>query len=270
MLRCLLFASLAGAVAAQAPDTSLTFEVASVRPAGHRSADDTPGQGSGGGRLGGPGTGNPGRIFYFGATLQRLVMDAFEVQADQISGPEWLASEKFDITANVAKRTSKEQSDVMLQNLLVERFKLSFHKITKDGPVYDLTVASGGPKLAPAATGGRRGVQSARLSNGLVRRTCRSCAIAELIRAVQGFDAARLAPDRLVDKTGLTGRYQFTLEYLQSSVNTLKLSAIQSQAHSGQDVFTALETQLGLKAEKGQGPEEVLVIDHIDKTATEN
>ncbi len=257
-----------GVAFGQTPDADLTFEVASVRPSGPSSAnssDETPSDA----RLGGPGTANPGRIFYSHASLQRLLMDAYQVQPDQIAGPEWLPAEKFVITANVRKGATPEEANAMLQNLLIERFKLALHHTTKEGTVYQLTVDRGGAKLAPAAAGERRrGMQSTR-NNGLQRKTCRGCTIADLIQGVQGFDTHRLAPDRIVDQTGLKGSYDFTLEYAGSQ-SSWKLSAIQSQEHAGQDLFSALEKQLGLKLEKGKGPVDMLVIDHLEKIPTEN
>ncbi len=269
ILACLLTGALA--------QTLETFEVASVRPSGPRSADspDEAAPDAPTGQMGGPGTSDPTRIFYSRVALQRLVMNAYGVQADQISGPEWLASEKFDITANVRTGATQQQVDGMLQNLLIDRFKLALHHTTKDGLVYALTVAKGGPKLkessSAAAPGGRGGLQTAR-NNGIQRETCQACAIADLIRGVQGFDAQRLAPERIVDKTGLTGSYDFTLEFAAplAGGKPLKLSALQTQARAGQDVFTALERELGLKLEKGRGPVDMLVIEHVEKTPTEN
>jgi uncharacterized protein (TIGR03435 family) len=256
-------------------DTTLTFEVASLRPSGPSSGDDVRvGGGAVGapvGQMGGPGTSNPARIFYSRAPLQRLLMNAYQVQADQISGPDWLGSEKFDITANLRKGATQAQVDVMLQNLLIERFKLELHHTTKDGPVYELTVAKGGPKLMPAAQGSHTRVETAHVK-GLLRKTCGACSISDLIQAVQGFDERRMAPDRIVDKTGLSGKYAFTLEYVSSLApgTPLKLSALQSQSDSGQDVFTALEKQLGLRLDKGRAAVDRLIIDRIEKTPAEN
>jgi|SRR5580692_2615285 uncharacterized protein (TIGR03435 family) len=274
ILACLSIGALA--------QTLETFEVASVRPSGPRSADspDEAAPDAPTGQMGGPGTSDPTRIFYSRVPLQRLVMNAYGVQADQISGPVWLESERFDITANVRRGATQAQVDGMLQNLLIERFKLALHHTTKDGPVYELTVAKGGAKLKEsslkessggAAPGGRGRVEMAR-NNGIQRETCHACSIADLIRGVQGFDPQRLAPERIVDKTGLTGSYEFTLEFAAplAGGKPMKLSAIQSQAHAGQDVFAALERQLGLKLEKGRGPVDMLVIEHVEKTPTEN
>jgi uncharacterized protein (TIGR03435 family) len=158
----------------------------------------------------------------------------------------------------------------MLQNMLIERFKLALHHATKQGPVYELRVAPEGLKMKEAPLDGRRSLEAAKV-NGLQRRTCRACTIQDLIEAVQGFSVDRMAPDRIIDKTGLSARYDFTLEYSVSAAGgPLKLSALQSQAHMGQDVFTALEKQLGLKLDKSRAPVDFLIIDHIEKVPTEN
>ncbi len=252
---------------AQAPDPALVFEAASLRPSGSAPVDSDPNAAvSAGRRFGGPGTSSPGRIFYSRTPLRRLIMDAYQVQSEQVSGPEWLDSEKFDITANVRKGATKDQVDLMLQNLLKERFKLTLHKSTKEGLVYELTVVKGGSRMKAAASSERPEIRMAR-NNGLQRRTCRACSIADLIRSVEGFDPQRLAPERIVDRTGLTGRYDFTLEFESSLTSrSLKLSALQTQAHSGEDIFTALEKQLGLRLKQGSGPVELLIVDHIERT----
>jgi uncharacterized protein (TIGR03435 family) len=254
-----------------APDPALVFEAASLRPSGPGPLDpDSNAAASAGHRLGGPGTSSPGRIFYSRTPLRRLIMDAYQVQAEQVSGPEWLDSEKFDITANVRKGATKDQVDVMLQNLLKERFKLVLHKSAKEGLVYDLTVAKGGPKMKAAASSEPPEIRMAR-NHGLQRRICRACSIADLIRGVEGFDPQRMAPERIVDRTGLTGRYNFILEYESSLTSgSLKLSALQNQAHSGEDIFVALEKQLGLTLKQGGGPVELLIVDQIERTPSAN
>ncbi len=256
-------------------DPTWTFEVASLRPSGSNSGDDVRvGGGAVGapvGQMGGPGTSNPARIFYSRASLQRLLMNAYQVQADQLSGPDWLAAEKFDITANIRRGSTQAQVNVMLQNLLIERFKLALHHTTKDGPVYELTVAKTGSRLTPASPEAHTRMETAHVS-GLQRKTCRACSMADLIEGVQGFDDKRMAPDRIVDKTGLSGKYDFTLEYVSSSApgTPLKLSALQSQSNAGSDVFAALEKQLGLRLDKGRAAVDMVIVDHIEKTPAEN
>jgi uncharacterized protein (TIGR03435 family) len=130
-------------VFAQAAAESPTFEVASVKPA------EAP---SGMGMMrvmmrGGPGSPDPGQITYSNVSLKNILMNAYAVKGYQISGPKWLDSERFDIVAKIPKGATKEQFQVMLQNLLAERFKLTLHHETKELPMYALVVGKGGPKL---------------------------------------------------------------------------------------------------------------------------
>lgn len=136
----------AGALLAQTTADNLTFEVASVKPA----APPTPGMVTIGMR-GGPGTSDPGQVTFTNVTQRLLLAKAYGVQDYQISGPGWLASERYDIVAKVPKGATKEQFQVMIQNLLAERFKLSLHHETKELPLYLLVVAKNGPKLKASA-----------------------------------------------------------------------------------------------------------------------
>ena len=120
----------------------LEFEVASVKPAAPQT---------GGrvfvGRQGGPGTPDPGRVTYTNVALKNLITMAYDVKPYQVTGPDWLETERFDIQAKLPQGATKEQANMMMQNLLAERFKLSFHKVTKEFPLYELVVGKNGPKL---------------------------------------------------------------------------------------------------------------------------
>ena len=143
----------------QAAAESPTFEVASVKPA-------EPPAGMGMMRVmmrGGPGSPDPGQITYSNVSLKNVLTIAYAVKGYQINGPKWLDSERFDIVAKIAKGATKEQFQLMLQNLLAERFKLTLHHETKELPMYALVVGKGGPKLKesveddPAAGAGSPG-----------------------------------------------------------------------------------------------------------------
>ncbi len=128
---------------AKPAEAKLEFEVASIKPSAL--------SGRGVIRLGprgGPGSGDPGRVTYTFSTIRDLMVDAYGVKRNQISGgPNWLDSERFDIVAKVPAGATKEQVKVMLQNLLAERFKLMLHREAKEQPVYALVVGARGPKL---------------------------------------------------------------------------------------------------------------------------
>src|SRR5581483_9473134 len=114
-----------------APQEPPAFEAASVKPSGPKSI-----------RMfeGGPGTRDPGRITWSRATLHDVIYDAFHLQdGEQISGPDWIASEPYDITAKIPAGATKEQFRLMLQGLLAERFHMVLHHQSKEFPVYFLT-----------------------------------------------------------------------------------------------------------------------------------
>src|SRR5688500_13971235 len=131
----------------------LTFEEASIRPAvpppvggfmpGTRPTCPLTG-------CGGPGTGSPERITYIYASLRNLIRVAYDLEEYQLEGPGWLDDARFDVVVNVPRGATRAQANVMLQNLLADRFQLKFHRSTVEVPIYALLVANGGPKLKTA------------------------------------------------------------------------------------------------------------------------
>jgi len=285
---------------AQSP-APLAFEVASARVA-NREPPSRPFPAAGQ-ITGGPETPDPTRITYTWVLVRRLLMDAFGVPLDQISGSDWVMGQdaRFDIVANVPAGATKEQANEMLLNLLKERFHLAYHREKKDFDLYTLTVAKGEPKLKdavipdgpppeapkpgtiatrapldrdgfpqlPAGRGNAQGVTN----NGVSRFTFRMSTPQSLLSMLQ----FNLGPSRTVDKTGLTGKYDFTLEFsaagLPGPMGRGGLNAApgaDDTSDSAPSLFTALEKQLGLKLEKSKTQLDVVVVDHMDKTPTEN
>ena len=285
---------------AQTP-APLRFEVASVHPAGAKPPyTPIPAAGE---IKGGPGTGDPTRMTFTWVLVRRLLMNAFALPLDQISGSDWVMGQdaRFDISAIVPAGATKEQANEMLLNLLKERFHLTYHTEKKNFDLYALVVAKGGPKLKNAAPpdgplpeapqpatiarpasldrdgfpqlpAGRPNAQG-RTQNGVTRMTFRMQTPKQLLTLLQ----FQLAPSRTVDKTGLIGPYDFTLEFSNAGLTGpagRSLSA-PSPGEAGQpdtapDLFTALEKQLGLKLEKSKTQLDVIVIDHMDKQPIEN
>jgi uncharacterized protein (TIGR03435 family) len=134
-----------GQSAAESP----TFEVASIKP-----APPPTGMGIRVMMRGGPGTPDPGQLTYSNVSLKNVLMNAYAVKGYQINGPKWLDSERFDIVAKIPKGATKEQFQIMLQNLLAERFKLTLHHETKELPMYALVVGKGGPKMKESVDDG--------------------------------------------------------------------------------------------------------------------
>jgi uncharacterized protein (TIGR03435 family) len=164
MQRAILSASLiiltSYAAFGQASAESTTFEVASVKPAPPPTAGMM--------RVmmrGGPGSADPGQITYSNVSLKQIMTNAYGVRGYQISGPKWLDSERFDIVAKIPKGATKETFQLMLQNLLAERFKLALHRETKELPIYALVVGKGGAKLKETVDDGA-GAQGGAASQG--------------------------------------------------------------------------------------------------------
>jgi uncharacterized protein (TIGR03435 family) len=309
---------------AQTAENSPAFEVASVKPAAPIT----------GNRImvmmrGGPGSPDPGQITYTNVTLKSVLMQAYGVKGFQISGPNWLDSERFDIVAKLPRGATKEQFKVMLQNLLAERFKLTLHREKKDLPMYALVVGKNGPKLkesvdepapkegdAPKAGGlaaddamaaavmrklamgkdgfpvlppgaGGRGATALMLTNGGARMSANGQTMAGL---------AEMLSNRLdlpvIDMTGLTGKYDYTLSFSPDGLGGMMPPAGIApplpagpppgegapgmpmagapDAQSGPNLFSALQEQLGLKLEQRKAPVDLLVIDHLEKVPIEN
>lgn len=283
---------------AAAPVFSQTpsFEVASVKPAAAQS---------GGGRgmiriQGGPGTRDPGRITYTNITAMILLSIAYDVKNFQITGPSWLESEHYDITAKVPEGATKEQTNVMLQNLITERFHLVLHHETKEMQGYELVpnktgvkVKASTPEPDAAIPGGPPpSGPPARDANGFPKLNGRGFLVM-MDMTPKGPVAKLSAKDQpmselvkmlgnqlrrpIVDKTGLTGKYDFNLEYAPDMAGMGGPPpppgggpAPTGADESGPDITTAVREQLGLKLDSKKLPVDILIIDKADKVPTEN
>ncbi len=249
---------------AQAPKQ---FEVASIKPSdpnGHGvRVEMSPG----------------GRITLSGVTVKFLMQQAYGVKDFQITGgPNWIGSEKYDISAKAEGEgdVTPEQLKPMMQGLLADRFKLTLHRETKELPVYALVVGKNGPKLkesAPEEDGGapegrRKGGTMIRMSRGQI--TGQRMSMEMLANQLSN----RLSRD-VLDKTGLKGSYDFTLEFTPEGTQSMGPreggggEAAPPPDSAAPSIFTAVQEQLGLKLESQKGPVELLVLDHIEK-ASEN
>ncbi len=135
----------AGIAAAQTPAARLEFEVASIKPALPLATQMSTGKLHVGMTIDGT------RVDLGSMSLADLVPLAFKVKPYQVSGPDWMSANRFDIIGKIPEGTTKDQVPEMLQALLADRFKLTFHRDSKDHPVYGLVVAKGGAKMKEAA-----------------------------------------------------------------------------------------------------------------------
>jgi uncharacterized protein (TIGR03435 family) len=254
----------------------LTFEVASVKPAKSASGRFT--------MNGGPGTGDPGRITYTNIMLRRILLSAYEVRNYQISGPDWLDSLRFDITAKIPDGATKEQFQSMLRNLLATRFKMTIHRESKELPIYALLTARNGPKVKATVDDGSAGkqpddqlamIQPVEGKDGFPTLSLRTPGLVSETKSGRARVTAKETPiskfaDLLsgqlgrpvIDMTGMTGNYSFVVYFTPEDRNP--------DGSSDPSIFGALQEQLGLRLEARKGPVELLVIDHAEKAPTGN
>jgi len=269
LMRALLFVPIAIFTPSHAQTTpSPSFEVATVKPIDAKNSQPPSVLISG------------DRFAATGMTLQALIKIAYDMNygADrQVSGgPAWVGSARFDVDAKEdaawaekLKQLPDEQRGAelrqMLQGLLAERFKLQVHHQSSELSVYELVLAKSGSKLMPSV---------AQLStNQQDRPEKRRTAIRFAGKGVlEGNDAdpqtlvtaLSMQPEiggrLVVDKTGLTGKYDFTLKWTPDTAQ----GADSTGTDTGLSLFTALQEQLGLRLESTKAPVDIIVIDHVE------
>jgi uncharacterized protein (TIGR03435 family) len=219
--------------------------------------------------------GTPSGIRISGAPMVNLLKDAYglyDSTDDQVIGlPPWAKAERFDIDAKVAnedvaayRKLTREQRAAMLQAVLEDRFQLKAHHETNDGPVYNLVLGKHGSKLTvtnPEVTGAAGSHVSG------CKQGCMSSNNGHLeAKGVEIKDIAAFLTDEtqrtVIDKTGLTGKYDFTLDW--TSLRWGPKDAT-NQPGAPPEIFTAVQEQLGLRLEAGKGPVESVVVDHIEE-----
>ena len=244
-------------VALTARQSAPTFEVASVKP---NTTDADPSM------LVPP----RGLVSIVNVPLQNVIVNAFGVPPFRlVDAPDWIRRERFDITARIPDAAAPGQQLLMLQALLIERFKLRTHRETRNEPTYQLVVARSdgrlGPRLTPAAVdcsnrpptpapsadsscAGLMGVGSA---GGTIALKGQS--LSRLVSAL-GMAVSRT----VVDGTNLKGPFDIELRW----GNDVTTSVTNSETPA---IFTALQEQLGLRLESSRGPVDVLVVDSVER-----
>jgi bla regulator protein blaR1 len=270
----LLHAPTLRAQTSSAAEPPLKFEVASIKPS-DPSERGTIIQFAPGGRL-----------VVKNAPLKSLVTLAYDVQDFQISGgPTWVSTARYDVTAKADAVTAEDdphkiktdeqrekfqqRQRMRIQALLADRFQLKIGRTTKELPIYALKVAKNGPKLQESKEEDGNQFQGVRMSRpGDV--TAGKVGMQFLTRIL-----AHSVGRPVIDQTGLTGKYDFKLEWTPDQNQPGGLGgpgpgpdgALRPPPvdPNGPSIFTAIEEQLGLKLESQKGPVEMLTIDAVEK-----
>jgi uncharacterized protein (TIGR03435 family) len=230
----------------------------------------------------------PDGALLHGVPMQMVLRTAFGVEDDRIVGaPAWARSNRYDMEAKVAPEDASKLENLKLDErramflpLLVERFNLKYHHETRELPMYALVVAKSGAKLTPSKSpptpeppdspfGGRpvKGIDS--LGRMMMRpgHVESQDATLDLLAHTLASQLGR----SVVDKTGLTGRYDYTLDWTPDNppppmhVGQGFAAPPEGNGDAAQvSLSTALQEQLGLKLESQKGMVDVIVIDHID------
>jgi len=240
-----------------------------------------------------------GRLTVTGANLRALIRFAYNIDNAQISGgPTWMDSDQYDIVAKGDGNATTDQLREMLQTLLADRFQLRVHHASKELPVYVLGVTKGGAKLKPSTQdtvtgpsfpprgggstlGGRgEGARSARgvFMGGGTAQINGPMTMPELSQLL-----ANLVGRKVIDKTGLDGRYDVKLEWTPQPGDMQGTRGFPAgpgpegrggdtgtpadPSLNGVSIFTALQEQLGLYLASGKGPVDIIVIDNAAKAA---
>jgi len=264
------------------------FEVASIRP----SADQVTGV-----RVGFQATGSQVRVTAM--SIKDYVGIAYGTRPQQIEGPDWIGSQRFDVVATIPDGVPASQVPAMLRTLLEDRFQMKVHRESKDLPVYVLGVSKAGARLTeskpdpntPAEPAGTVNVSGDGNSTGVGVDIGggRSFAVADnqvQIRGMTMRDVAEVLTrfvDRVVvDQTGLTKTYDVTLELTPDEFNAIRIrsavnagvplppQAMRLLDNASPDALSAPLSKFGITFEAKKAPLDVVVIDSVLKTPTEN
>ena len=194
--------------------------------------------------------------------VKMMIAFMYRIPARQIiGGPRWLEDDRYDVEARADKKYTVDDLNTMYQNLLADRFHLKFHIETKEANAYVLTIDKNGSKMkvddqAPnynfPITFSGIGV----MNGNRVRMPFFCWMLGQLLQQDER---------PVVDLTGLTGFYDFTLAYLPQNLSQEVHDNLPREALDRPSIFDALKQQLGLKLTAQKGPVQYFVIDHVDR-----
>ena len=265
-----------------------SFEVATIKPSSDGNAI--------------PSITTPTECRMINVSARNLIEQAYRIPWTSslnervIGGPGWIDTTRYDVDGRIDPAMSdalqrmsneqrKDQTSLMMQSLLADRFKLRVHFESRQLPIYALSVSRSGSKLNPAnqlSPGGedqpppstlpanpravRKGI-IVQYSGQQAEMTAKGVTVDALVHWLAGY--SEIGGRTVVNQTGLSGTYDFTLrwtrERLTSAAQQDSPDSLISPESEGPALLTGLQEQLGLRLVSTKGPVEVLVIDHIEK-----
>jgi uncharacterized protein (TIGR03435 family) len=199
--------------------------------------------------------------------LVQILCFSYDVQAKQLIGlPPWAETDKYDIDAKPDGEgaPSSKQWKVMIQKMVADRYKLTYHRDKKELSVYVLSVAKGGPKLTKSE-GDPNGLPGLFFRGRLGDLGVRNANMADFTGLMQ----SAVLDKPVIDQTGLSGRFDFTLSWTpddsQFSGMGARIPPPTDNANAPPNLYTAIQEQIGLKLEATKAPADVMVIDHVEK-----
>ena len=218
-------------------------------------------------------TADPGRVTYTFVALGVLLEKAYDLKSYQVAGPDWIKSQRYDIVATLPPGSTEKQIQVMLRNLLTERFKIELHREQKPLPVYELTVAKNAFKGKPAEHA------DIRISFGGKGRKLTGA------DSMSGLAATltNMLDRPVLDATGIQGTYDLNLEWTPDEREAGSVIAMKARIAAtyggppeggdnpnGPSLSTVLQADLGLKLEPKKTGVDTLVIDKAERVPTQN
>ncbi len=235
------------------PNANPSFEVATIKP----SKPDAQG------KLFVVEPGGKFRTLNF--TLGEMISTAYGVQAKQVvNAPDWVWTEKFDVQAQPDTPGAPSRAQLMgeVQRLMADRFQLKFHRDKKELSALVLTVDKSGSKLKPS-DGDPKGLPGL-FFGGVGMLRANNAMISDFTSLMQSAVLDR----PVVDRTGLTGRYDFTLKWTPDEAQLAQMgmkAPATEAADAPPNLFTALPEELGLRMESTRTPVDVLVVDKVER-----
>jgi uncharacterized protein (TIGR03435 family) len=220
-----------------------------------------------------------GRVAVQNIALKDLIELAWDLADNRVAGiPAFAETDRYDITAKAPAGVGADFDSLreMTQALVKDRFRIAMH--SEDRPVDVFALVAAKPKLKAGNPQSRSGCHNAASTSVVVTKAvaCENATLTQLAEWITGNARGYLEQREVVDGTGLTGTWDFTLNFSNVLMANGRGGQQGGEAPAASDpngaisLFDALEKQLGLRMEKQKRPLPVTVIDHMERTPTEN